>query len=78
MQEVGKFLAGLDDVHKVSISVAVSEPERTAVLQVGKVVHNVSKLLKLFSMIGTAEQLHLHRVYNAGPLRGSAILWLVW
>lgn len=31
----------------------------------GKVVHDVNKLLKLLTKIGTAEQLHL--VYEAGP-----------
>jgi transposase len=64
MQEISKFHVGLD-VHKDSISVAVAEPGRAAGRLVGKVVHDVSKLLKLLSKIGTAEQLHL--VYEAGP-----------
>ena len=64
MQEISKFHVGLD-VHKDSISVAVAEPGRTAGRLVGKVVHDVSKLLKLLTKIGTAEQLHL--VYEAGP-----------
>jgi transposase len=64
MQEISKFHVGLD-VHKDSISVAVAEPGRTAGRLVGKVVHDVNKLLKLLTKIGTAEQLHL--VYEAGP-----------
>ncbi len=64
MQAIRKFHVGLD-VHKDSISVAVAEPGRTVGRLVGKVVHDVSKLLKLLSKIGTAEQLHL--VYEAGP-----------
>jgi transposase len=64
MQEINKFHVGLD-VHKDSISVAVAEPGRTAGRLVGKVVHDVSKLLNLLCKIGTAEQLHL--VYEAGP-----------
>lgn len=64
MQEISKFHVGLD-VHKDNISVAVAEPGRSAGRLVGKIVHDVSKLLKLLSKIGTAEQLHL--VYEAGP-----------
>lgn len=64
MQEISKFHVGLD-VHKDSISVAVAEPGRSAGRLVGKVVHDVSKLLKLLSKIGKPEQLHL--VYEAGP-----------
>lgn len=64
MQESSKFHVGLD-VHKDSISVAVAEPGRAAGRLVGKVIHDVNKLLKLLSKIGTAEQLHL--VYEAGP-----------
>ena len=45
MQEISKFHVGLD-VHKDSISVGVAEPGRTAGRLVGKVVHDVSKLLK--------------------------------
>jgi len=64
IQEINKFRVGLD-VHKDSISVAVAEPGRMAGRLVGKVVHDVSKLLKLLGKIGTSEQLHL--VYEAGP-----------
>ena len=51
MQEISKFHVGLD-VHKDSISVAVAEHGRSAGRLVGKVVHDVSKLLKLLSKIG--------------------------
>ena len=64
MQEISKFHVGLD-VHKDSISVAVAEPGRSAGRLVGKVTHDVNKLLKLLVKIGTPEQLHL--VYEAGP-----------
>ena len=64
MQEISKFHVGLD-VHKDSISVAVAEPGRTTGRLVGKVIHDVSKLLKLLGKIGAPEQLHL--VYEAGP-----------
>ena len=56
MQEISKFHVGLD-VHKDSISVAAAEPGRMAGRLVGKVVHDVSKLLKLLSKIGAPEHL---------------------
>ena len=64
MTEISKFHVGLD-VHKDSISVAVAGPGRTAGRLVGKVIHDVSKLIKLLGKIGPADQLHL--VYEAGP-----------
>ena len=64
MEERSKFHVGLD-VHKDSISVAVAEPGRSAGRLIGKVMHDVPKLLKVLTRIGTAEQLHL--VYEAGP-----------
>jgi hypothetical protein len=64
MEERIKFHVGLD-VHKDSISVAVAEPGRAPGRLVGKVAHDVSKLLKMLAKIGTAEQLHI--VYEAGP-----------
>ena len=64
MEERIKFHVGLD-VHKDSISVAVAEPGRAPGRLVGKVTHDVSKLLKMLAKIGTAEQLHI--VYEAGP-----------
>ena len=64
MEERIKFHVGLD-VHKDSISVAAAEPGRAPGRLIGKVVHDVSKLLKVLGKIGTAEQLHI--VYEAGP-----------
>ena len=64
MQEISKLHVGLD-VHKDSISAAVAEQGRSPGRLVGKVIHALSKLVKLLSNIGTAEQLHL--VYEAGP-----------
>jgi hypothetical protein len=58
IHQIGKIHVGLD-VHKDRISVAVAEPGRIAGRMVGKVVHDVSKMLKLLGKIGTAEQLHL-------------------
>ena len=64
MEERTKIHVGLD-VHKDSISVAAAEPGRAPARLIGKVTHDVTKLLKVLSKIGTAEQLHL--VYEAGP-----------
>ena len=64
MEERIKFHVGLD-VHKDSISVAVAEPGRAPGRLIGKVTHDVSKLLKVLAKIGAAEQLHI--VYEAGP-----------
>jgi len=64
MEERSKFHVGLD-VHKNSISVAVAEPGRGPARLIGKVMHDVNKLLKVLVKIGGAEQLHV--VYEAGP-----------
>jgi transposase len=64
MEERTKIHVGLD-VHKDSISVAAAEPGRASGRQIGKVAHDVSKLLKVLAKIGTTEQLHI--VYEAGP-----------
>jgi transposase len=64
MEERTKIHVGLD-VHKDSISVAAAEPGRAPARLIGKVTHDVNKLLKVLAKIGTAEQLHL--VYEAGP-----------
>ena len=45
MQERTKFHVGLD-VHKDSISVAAAEPGRAPGRLIGKVTHDVNKLLK--------------------------------
>ena len=64
MEERIKFHVGLD-VHKDSISVAAAELGRSPARLIGKVAHDVNKLLKLLARIGSAEQLHI--VYEAGP-----------
>jgi transposase len=64
MEERIKIHVGLD-VHKDSISVAAAEPGRTPGRLIGKVTHDVNKLLKVLTKVGTAEQLHI--VYEAGP-----------
>jgi transposase len=64
MEEPIKFHVGLD-VHKDSISVAVAEPGRAPGRLIGKIPHDVGKLLKVLAKIGLAAQLHI--VYEAGP-----------
>ena len=64
MEERSKFHVGLD-VHKDSISVAAAELGRAPARLIGKVAHDLNKLLKVLSKIGTAEQLYI--VYEAGP-----------
>jgi transposase len=64
MEEITKIHVGLD-VHKDSICVAVALPGREPARLVGKVAHDVPKLLKMLSKLGPVEQLHL--VYEAGP-----------
>lgn len=64
MEERSKIHVGLD-VHKDSISVAAAEPDRAPGRLIGKVTHDVNKLLRVLGKVGTAEQLHI--VYEAGP-----------
>lgn len=64
MEERTKIHVGLD-VHKDSVSVAAAEPGRAPGRLIGKVAHDVNKLLKVLAKVGIAEQLHL--VYEAGP-----------
>lgn len=64
MEERTKFHVGLD-VHKDSISVAAAELGRAPARLIGKLTHDLNKLLKVLAKIGTAEQLHI--VYEAGP-----------
>jgi transposase len=64
MEERSKIHVGLD-VHKDSITVAVAEPGREKARLIGKVVHDVPKLLKILAKIGAPDELHL--VYEAGP-----------
>lgn len=64
MDQLSKIHLGLD-VHKDSITVARAEPGREPARVVGKVPHDVGKLLKLLAKVGSSE--HLHLVYEAGP-----------
>ena len=64
MEERIKFHVGLD-VHKDSITVAAAEQGRAPGRLIGKVAHDVGKLLKVLTKIGSAEDLHI--VYEAGP-----------
>lgn len=64
MEERSKNHVGLD-VHKDHITVAVAGPGREKARLVGKVVHDVPKLLKVLAKIGTVDDLHI--VYEAGP-----------
>lgn len=64
MEQLSKTHLGLD-VHKESITVARADPGRESARVVGKVAHDLSKLLKLLAKQGPAQQLHL--VYEAGP-----------
>jgi len=45
--------------------VAAAEPGRASARLIGKVPHDVNKLLKVLAKIGAAGQLHI--VYEAGP-----------
>ncbi len=64
MEERIKIHVGLD-VHMDSISVAAADPGRAPGRLIGKVPHDVSKLLKVLAKVGPAGQLHV--VYEAGP-----------
>jgi transposase len=64
MEEVSKIHVGLD-VHKDSITAAAAEPGRAPARVVGKLVHDVNKLVKLLAKLGPATRLHV--VYEAGP-----------
>ena len=65
MEERTKVHVGLD-VHKDSITVATAEAVgREKARLIGKVAHDVPKLLKVLARIGAVEELHI--VYEAGP-----------
>lgn len=64
MQEATKIHVGLD-VHKDSITAAAAEPGRAAARVVGKLAHDVPKLVKLLGTLGPPPNLHV--VYEAGP-----------
>lgn len=64
MEERSKVHIGLD-VHKDSIAIGAAEAGREHGRVVGKVGHDVNKLLKVLTKLGRPEQLHI--VYEAGP-----------
>lgn len=64
MDERSKIHVGLD-VHKDSITVAAADPGREKARLIGKVAHDLPKLLKVLARLGTPAELHL--VYEAGP-----------
>lgn len=64
MAEASNIHVGLD-VHKDSITVAAAEPGRQAARVVGKLVHDVNKLVKVLDKVGPPQRLHV--VYEAGP-----------
>lgn len=64
MEERTKIHVGLD-VHKDSITVAAAEQGREKARLVGKVVHDIPKLLKVLAKFGGVDDLHI--VYEAGP-----------
>jgi transposase len=64
MEERSKVHIGMD-VHKDSISVGLAAPGREPGRVVGKVPHDVARLMKVLSKLGPPDRLHL--VYEAGP-----------
>lgn len=73
MEQRSKIHLGLD-VHKDSITIARADPGRDPGRIVGKVAHDVNKLMKVLLKIGPADQLHL--VYEAGPTGFGLQRWL--
>lgn len=64
MEKRSKIHVGLD-VHKDSITVAAADPGREKARLIGKVAHDLPKLLQMLARLGTPAELHL--VYEAGP-----------
>lgn len=64
MEEGTKIHVGLD-VHQDSITTAAAEPGRSPARVVGKIAHDVNKLVKVLEKLGPPGQLHV--VYEAGP-----------
>jgi transposase len=58
MEERTKFHVDLD-VHKDSIRVAAAEPDGAPGRLIGKVAHDVNRLLKVLAKAGPTEQLHI-------------------
>lgn len=64
MEERTKIHVG-PDVHKYSISVAAAEPGRAPARLIGKLAHDLNRLVKVLANIAKTEQMHV--VYEAGP-----------
>ena len=64
MEKVNPRCAGLD-VHKDSIAIGIAEPGRTPGRVVGRIKHDVPKLLKQLTKLGGPSRVHV--VYEAGP-----------
>jgi transposase len=64
MEEITKTFVGLD-VHKDSIVIGSAQPGREPGRVLGKIAHDINKLLKMLAKVGPAAQLHV--VYEAGP-----------
>jgi hypothetical protein len=64
MEARTKVHVGLD-VHKDTISVGAAEAGRAAGRVLGKIAHDVNRLLKVLTKLGGPEDLHV--VYEAGP-----------
>lgn len=58
MEKCTKFHVGLD-VQKDSISVAAADPGRAPGRLIGKITHDVNKLLKVLAKISPPEQLQI-------------------
>jgi transposase len=65
MEERIKFFVGLD-AHASSISVAVAEAGRAPARVLGKIAHDIAKLVKLLARYGDRSEVQV--VYEAGPL----------
>lgn len=73
MEELVKIHVGLD-VPKGSIGVAAAGTGRASARLIGKVTHDVDKLLKVLAKICAAEQLHIvHETGSTGFTGASSI-----
>ena len=70
MDEGIKVYVGLD-VHKESIEVAAAQAGRGEPQAVGRVAHDIPKLLKTLAKLGEPHAVHV--VYEAGPTTGATV-----